>query len=245
VTCDDVRPKLTAYLDGELEGDRGSAVRGHLRGCEPCRTAANDEAALRDGLRALPTLDAPSGMWAKIQTQLADAEIADSEKPRWRRVLARWNPQHWVTGRLALASGAVAVIFCVWAWRYTRHEPALVQPTAFIPVLPPVAVAPTPAVPDTADTGDVATEIAALPKATSDSYAAEIAELEQVATKERAAWSEDKQKQFDATVAELRHEIATADEGRPRHRAYRVLTRYLTRATARDEVAFADTRATP
>ena len=241
MTCEDVRPKLTAYLDGELEGDRGSAVRGHLRGCEACRTAANDEAALRDGLRALPTLDAPSGMWAKIQTQLADAEIADSEKPRWRRVLARWNPQHWVTGRLAIATGAVAVIFCVWAWRYTHREPALVQLTSFIPTLP----APPPVAPSAGDVGDVATQIAALPKATSDSYAAEIAELEQVATKERAAWSEDKQKQFDATVAELHHEIATADEGRSRHHAYRVLTRYLTRATARDEVAFADTRATP
>jgi putative zinc finger protein len=242
VTCEDVRPKLTAYLDGELEGDRGSAVRGHLRGCEACRTAANDEAALRDGLRALPTLDAPSGMWAKIQTQLADAEIADSEKPRWRRVLARWNPQHWVTARLALASGAIAVIFCVWAWRHARHEPALVQPTAFIPALPPPPVAPAPSA---GDIGDVATEIAALPKTTSDAYAAEIAELEQAATKERAAWSEEKQKQFDATVAELHHEIAIADEGRPRHRAYRVLDRYLMRATSRDEVAFADTRATP
>jgi predicted anti-sigma-YlaC factor YlaD len=238
VICDDVRPKLTAYLDGELEGDRGSAVRGHLRGCEACRTAANDEAALRDGLRALPTLDAPSGMWAKIQTQLADAEIADSEKPRWRRVLARWNPQRWATARFALASGAVAVIFCVWAWRYSHRE---VAGTAFVlPALPAPTLAPS-----VGDTGDVATEIAALPKTTSDSYAAEIAELEQVATKERAAWSEDKQKQFDAMVAELHHEIANADEGRSRHHAYRVLTRYLTRATSRDEVAFADTRATP
>ena len=54
MTCDDVRPQLTPYLDGELEDDRGSAVRGHLRGCEACRTAADEEAALRDGLRALP-----------------------------------------------------------------------------------------------------------------------------------------------------------------------------------------------
>jgi predicted anti-sigma-YlaC factor YlaD len=241
VKCDDVRPKLTAYLDGELEDDRGSAVRGHLRSCEACRTASNDEAALRDGLRALPTLDAPSGMWAKIQTQLADAEIADSEKPRWRRVIARWHPQHWATARFALASGAVAVIFCVWAWRYSHREVsgiAVVWPT--LPALPAPTVAP-----GVGDTGDVATEIAALPKTTSDSYATEIAELEQLATKERAAWSEDKQKQFDATVAELHHEIVIADEGRSRHRAYRVLTRYLTRATSRDEVAFADTRATP
>jgi anti-sigma factor RsiW len=243
VTCDDVRPRLTAYLDGELEGDRGSAVRGHLRSCEACRTAANDEAALRDGLRAMPTLDAPSGMWAKIQTQLADAEIAYSEKPRWRRVLARWNPQHWVTPRLALASGAVAVIFCVWAWRFTHRDAG--QLTAFhLPQLPTVVTPATP--PDTATSADdVATEIAALPKTTSDSYATAAAELEQLATGVRASWSDSQQKQFDAKIAELKHDIATSDEGRPRHRAYRTLIRYLERATSRDEVAFADTRATP
>ena len=242
--CEDVRPKLTAYLDGELEGDRGSAVRGHLRSCEACRTASNDEAALRDGLRALPTLDAPSGMWAKIQTQLAVAEIADSEKPGWRRALARWNPQHWVTPRLALASGAVAVIFCVWAWRYAQRERELAPQTAFhLPQLPTVVTPPAPAPVTSAD--DVASEIAAVPKTTSDSYAAAVAELEQLATGERAAWSDSQQKQFDAKIAELKHDIATADEGRPRHRAYRTLIRYLERATSRDEVAFADTRATP
>ena len=32
--CESVRVKLTAYLDGELEDERGSAVRGHLRGCD-------------------------------------------------------------------------------------------------------------------------------------------------------------------------------------------------------------------
>ncbi|MEO6772862.1 MAG: zf-HC2 domain-containing protein [Kofleriaceae bacterium] len=243
MTCDDVRPQLTAYLDGELEGDRGSAVRGHLRGCEACRTTANDEAALRDGLRALPTLDAPSGMWAKIQTQLANAEIADSEQPRWRRVLARWSPQHWVTPRLALASGAVAVIFCAWAWRAARRDHDLVPRSAL--VLPQLPQVPVPAPTPTLTTGDVATEIAALPKATSDSYAAAAAELEQLATQARTSWSALQQKQFDAKVAELQHDITTSGEGRPRQRAYRVLIRYLERATTRDEVAFADTRGTP
>jgi len=243
VKCEDVRPKLTAYLDGELEGDRGSAVRGHLRGCEACRTAANDEAALRDGLRALPTLDAPSGMWAKIQTQLADAEIADSEKPGWRRVLARWNPQHWVTPRFALASGAVAVIFCVWAWRFT-HRDGGAQVAFQLPRMPTI-VTPAPAPAPETSSDDVAAEVAAVPKSTSDSYANAVAELRQLATTSRASWSDSQQKQFDAKVAELEHDIATSEEGRPRHKAYRTLIRYLERAASRDEVAFADTRATP
>src|SRR5688572_16609012 len=88
--CESIRTQLTAYLDGELEGERGSAVRGHLRGCDACRQAASDEAALRDGLRALPPLDPPASLWAGVQRQLAAAEVKDAERPAWRRVLARW-----------------------------------------------------------------------------------------------------------------------------------------------------------
>ena len=32
-TCDRIRPRLTAYLDGDLADDDGSFVRGHLREC--------------------------------------------------------------------------------------------------------------------------------------------------------------------------------------------------------------------
>ena len=38
--CESVEDKLTAYLDGELEGDRATLVRGHLRTCTSCRELA-------------------------------------------------------------------------------------------------------------------------------------------------------------------------------------------------------------
>src|SRR5688572_12533357 len=91
--CESVREKLTAYLDGELEGERGSAVRGHLRGCDACRQIAADEAALRDGLRALPPLDPPASLWAGVQARLAAEEVKDAERPAWGRALAWLRPR--------------------------------------------------------------------------------------------------------------------------------------------------------
>ena len=44
MTCERVRAQLTSYLDGELDGDAGTVVRGHLRTCEACRAIAADEA---------------------------------------------------------------------------------------------------------------------------------------------------------------------------------------------------------
>ena len=232
--CEDVRPQLTSYLDGELEDDRGSAVRGHLRECDPCRAASDDEAALRDGLRALPALDVPSTLWANVQRQLAEAEVADAHTPRWRRVMRRWS--QWMTPRFALASGALAVCVCVWAWRYTHRDEG--QP---VDVLATIArgtvVMPKHAVDDPKD---VAAEIAAVPRQMTEDYAQATQELVARARDSRAQWLDDRKQVFDAKLAELQRAVDDANEGRPRQKAYRVLIRYLQRVTTRDEVAFAD-----
>jgi len=243
VTCHDVRPHLTAYLDGELEGDRGSTVRGHLRRCEACRTAAHDEAALRDGLRALTQLDAPSEMWAGVQRQLAAAEVADADKPHWRHVVSRFA-QQWFSPRFAVASAALAVVVCVWAWRFTHEHGAADAPhVAAVPVAVPRPAGEAPTAPG--PQGDVAAEIEALPKQTSDAYGEASGELVKLAGEARTQWPADRQQQFDAKLGELQHDVTTASEGRPRQKAYRTLIRYLQRVTTRDEVAFADTRGTP
>jgi anti-sigma factor (TIGR02949 family) len=250
VTCDDVRPQLTAYLDGELEGDRGSAVRGHLRGCDACRSAAHDEAALRDGLRALPQQEAPPELWARVQRELAAAEVADAAKPHWRHVVSRFA-QAWLSPRFAVASAALAVVVCVWAWRFTHAHPG--TETSHLAALAAANV-PAPAVePPTAPaadhaseaSGDVAAEIAALPQRTTDAYAEAADELARLANDARARWSADRQQQFDAELVNLQRGVAAASAGRPRQQAYRTLIRYLQRVATRDEVAFADTRGAP
>jgi anti-sigma factor RsiW len=75
-SCEQTRRRLTAYLDGDLDADGGTLVRVHLRGCAACRQVASDEAALRDELRALPSVDPPASLWAGVQAQLAAAEEA-------------------------------------------------------------------------------------------------------------------------------------------------------------------------
>jgi hypothetical protein len=243
VTCDDVRPKLTAYLDGELEGDRGSALRGHLRGCEACRGLAADEAVLRDGLRALPILDPPASLWTGVQRQLAAAEVADSERPAWRRVLssfrARWAP---LVPQLAIGSAALAVAVSVLAWRYHDRGASQVDatPPGAVAVLPvPTPPAPTQPTPTTID-GDVTAELAAEVTRTTTTYQQAADELVQVALTSRTQWSDDRKQVFDTKLAAFRHDIASAHDARPRNRAYRSMIRYLQGVAIRDEVTAND-----
>lgn len=244
--CEDARAALTAYLDGELEGDRGSAVRGHLRGCEACRQVAGDEAMLRDALRALPPVDPPASLWAGVQHRLAAAEVADAERPAWRRALARWTP---LAPRFGLAGLALTAAALLLVWRAKRHGEDVVAPSPSPSQSSQSAVAsaqpPTPPAPPRAGELDVTADLAAAPARATGDYGAAVAELLDVAKDARAQWPDDRKQAFDAKLVELRKQIDGAAEGRPRQKAYRALIRYLQGAAIRDDVALAEIRGVP
>ncbi len=230
MNCDKAREQLTAYLDGELEGDRGTAVRGHLRTCDACRAMATDEAALRDGLRSLPPVDPPATLWANVQAQLAKEEVVESQRPAWKRAVSRWLPMapRFALGMTAVAAAAALLL----VWR-SHHQPrphedlAVTAPREPAPVVPPAAPA----------TQDVTAEIAAAPAKTSDDYAQAAKELLAAARTESATWTDEQKQAFDAKIGELQAAVDGAAEGRPRHKAYRDMIRYLQGAAIRDEVA--------
>jgi anti-sigma factor RsiW len=245
--CESVREKLTAYLDGELEGERGSAVRGHLRGCEACRQIASDEAALRDGLRALPTLDPPPSLWAGVQARLAAAEVADSERPAWRRALG-WLRSH--APQLGLASAALAAAAVLLVVRMQRDDDTQTRQGETGPIAMPVPeIKPSqqaqPAPPPTTADADVTAALAAEPAQVTETYAQTARELIELAKEARVQWSDDRKRDFDGQLAALQKKIASAGEERPRRDAYRKLIRYLQHAVIDDDVALASTGVTP
>jgi negative regulator of sigma E activity len=250
-TCHKIRPQLTAYLDGELADDHGSAVRGHLRECADCRQVARDEAALRDGLRTLAPLDPPASLWAGVQGRLAAAEVADARKPRWRRHAAHWirwaRSARWAptVPQLATATLAAAAAVAVFTWRSHRGDEPAAGHVAVAPQQRPpepaataltVAPAPQPT-PPSAD--DVTADLLAEPARTTASYARAIEELMKLAEEDRARWSDGDKAAFDARIAGLRDAIAHADPPRAVQRAQRDLIRYLQSAVVRDDVMLA------
>lgn len=87
------------------------------------------------------------------------------------------------------------------------------------------------------ESGDVSTELAALPEAHTRGYAKAAAELIGLANDARPSWPEPRRQAFDTRVAELRAAVDHAEEGPARQHAYRTLVRYLQRVVVRDEVA--------
>lgn len=232
MTCDKTREQLTAYLDGDLEGDRGTAVRGHLRTCDACRAMASDEAALRDGLRSLPPVDPPASLWANVQARLAQEEVAESERPAWKRALSRWRRgaamPRFALGMTAVAAATVTLVVV----RSHRHHEEATPVATTVP-----HIAPAPVAPPALEAADVTAQIAAAPAKQSDDYAQAAKELLAAARTESASWTGDQKQAFDGKVGELQAAIDGAAEGRDRHKAYRAMIRYLQGAAIRDEVA--------
>lgn len=260
MTCDDTRRRLTAYLDGDLDADGGTLVRVHLRGCAPCRQVATDEAALRDGLRALPSLDPPPSLWAGVQARLAEAEAVAARRPWWRRALARWTP---AMPRFAMGGAlAVAAVTTLWWKTHRAEEPAPIagpraetgviaqQPAEFRASAEGQAQAQaqtqtraqlSPGSPAAApchalEAADATADLALDDARRSGCYAAEVDALLARAGELRAQWTDEQGAAFDAGVASLRQAVTAAAEGRPRHRAWRSMVRYVQNALARDEV---------
>ena len=246
--CESVREKLTAYLDGELEGERGSAVRGHLRGCDACRAIASDEAVLRDGLRALPPLDPPASLWAGVQQRLAAEEVRDAERPAWRRALSWLSPR---APQLGLAGAAVTAAVILLVVRLQRDEHATVQvpPSPAPQVVRAPDPQPAPIPPGACNLspadGDVSASIAADPARITECYAQTTRELLEIANEARGQWTTERKQDFDAQLVALQKKVALASDERPRRDAYRKLIRYLQRAVIHDDVALATIGGTP
>ena len=99
--CHRLREALEAYVDGELEVAVGERLERHLEGCPGCREELALALEVRDGLRGLPTLEAPRATVAAV------LEIARAEATP-RRPARGWR---WWSGldlRPALAAAAVA-----------------------------------------------------------------------------------------------------------------------------------------
>ncbi|MCU1430583.1 MAG: hypothetical protein JWL83_4583 [Actinomycetia bacterium] len=104
---------LSAYVDGELGDAERAAVQARLARDELWRHILDDVNIARAAVRGLPERDAPSGLWLRVLTNVA--EIAEHDRDNTDRgasvvAIARPTPRRssrW--GAIAAATVAVAI----------------------------------------------------------------------------------------------------------------------------------------
>lgn len=83
MTCAEARALVQLRMDGPLDAARAVEVERHLGGCAACRAHAEELRALREELRALPTLEFPEEALEDVLQRTVGAEPL--ERPRWLR----------------------------------------------------------------------------------------------------------------------------------------------------------------
>jgi hypothetical protein len=259
LTCDDAARRLTAYVDGDLDDATQRAVRGHLRSCEACRTAAADELAVRDAMTRLPAPEVPPALWESISAQLAAGEVADSKRSRWWLWWQIARPKLLPAG---LVAAAAALALVTWLRRDHGDEAARAPQVAEAAPAPAAVTGPaTPGAPvpaaavaiedpsgppslrrdckvHAASAGAAATDrVAALAAAIDRCYGVAVDELLAIVALDRPGWSAERAAVFDAELDTARHAVTTAGAGRPRERAWQAVIQLLQRAVTVPMVA--------
>ena len=87
--CDDIRGRLTLYLDDELQGTERATVEAHLSECDDCAGAFARELNFLNQVRQSGPLHvAPPELRAKVEQTLSDGKtvpVVAAERNRLRR----------------------------------------------------------------------------------------------------------------------------------------------------------------
>jgi anti-sigma factor RsiW len=118
--CEEIRGRLTLYLDNELQGEERAMVEAHLSACESCAGIFARELNFHNAVReSAPLYVAPPELRAKVQKILSDGQkasgVAGAEKNRPRRVSrVRWL--------LAAAAALLLVLLPLIVWRLVKQS---------------------------------------------------------------------------------------------------------------------------
>lgn len=97
--CDEVQPRLSALVDGELDAAERARIEAHVRSCGRCAALVEDLGRIRQAARRLGPVDPPAHVWLEIAGQMRQAS---PEAPQTGGAPAR-STQRWQWIGLAAA----------------------------------------------------------------------------------------------------------------------------------------------
>ena len=124
--CEDIRGRLTLYLDNELQGEERGMVEEHLSDCEACAAIFTRELNFLNAVReSAPLHVAPPELRAKVQKIVSGGGAAMPEKRPRRASRVSWL--------VAAAAVLLLLLLPLLVWRAFRQSttPASRAPSSF------------------------------------------------------------------------------------------------------------------
>ncbi|MGH8456126.1 MAG: anti-sigma factor family protein, partial [Stenotrophobium sp.] len=104
MNCEEMRPQITAYIDGELDATRAVALEQHLVACAECAALHRQQSALSKAVRTQATYHrAPETLRMRLRASLPQQVSAPVVQRRPRSAWMQWSGA--LAASLALAIG--------------------------------------------------------------------------------------------------------------------------------------------
>ena len=123
--CEDIRGRLTLYLDNELQGEERGMVEEHLSDCESCAAIFTRELNFLNAVReSAPLHIAPPELRAKVKKIVSGGGVVPEKQPR------RASQVNWL---VAAAAALLLLLLPLLVWRAFRQSttPAGRSPSNF------------------------------------------------------------------------------------------------------------------
>lgn len=119
--CEEIRGRLTLYLDNELQDDERATIEGHVQSCASCQAFVDKELAFLNAIRGSGPLHTAS---PELKTRIADAVTGSRPGAHGHR---------WLKWIVPIAAVVLVLILPVVVWRLVRqaNRPANGSPSAF------------------------------------------------------------------------------------------------------------------
>ena len=115
--CDDIRGRLTLYLDNELQGTERASVEAHLTECESCAAILAKELNFINAVRESgPLYIASPELRAKVLRLLGEGQVSKHVAPARTDVRFRWV--------LAAAAVLLVLFLPILIWQFVRPSDA-------------------------------------------------------------------------------------------------------------------------
>lgn len=127
--CEDIRARLTLYLDEELEGNERVAIGAHLDACHKCRIVFESERRFLEAVRqSKPLPAAPSELRRRVRDIVSDSPVVAEARPT-RRVHWWFSPREQNQPKLwhAVALAAIAILLLpagLWLFKLNKKTTA-------------------------------------------------------------------------------------------------------------------------
>jgi anti-sigma factor RsiW len=105
-TCEEIEPRLSEYVDGDVDASTRAGVAAHLASCERCAGVAVDFERLRSAASNLGPIAPPPGAWASI---VARVEVESDAPRRSSAARATWPGLAAAAAIVLVAGGAYVV----------------------------------------------------------------------------------------------------------------------------------------